>query len=71
VIRLGIMAAAARTNAQIVEALPALTNIVARDNQPGRDGDVRLERFMKQKPPMFTGGYNPDGAYKWLEELEI
>ncbi|MCI84023.1 putative Ty3/Gypsy polyprotein/retrotransposon, partial [Trifolium medium] len=28
-------------------------------------------RFMKQKPPTFTGGYNPDGAYKWLEELEI
>ncbi|MCI87961.1 hypothetical protein A2U01_0109246, partial [Trifolium medium] len=21
--------------------------------------------------PTFTGGYNPDGAYKWLEELEI
>ncbi|MCI69863.1 hypothetical protein A2U01_0091126, partial [Trifolium medium] len=67
----GIMAAAARTNAQIVEALDALTNIVARDNQPGRDGEMRLERFMKQKPPTFTRGYNPDGAYKWLEELEI
>ncbi|MCI77848.1 hypothetical protein A2U01_0099118, partial [Trifolium medium] len=33
-----IMAAAARTNAQIV----------ARDNQPGRDVEMRLERFMKQ-----------------------
>ncbi|MCI91759.1 hypothetical protein A2U01_0113054, partial [Trifolium medium] len=53
------MAAAVRTNAQIVEALAALTNIVARDNQPGRDGEMRLERFMKQKPPTFTGGYNP------------
>ncbi|MCI84738.1 hypothetical protein A2U01_0106016, partial [Trifolium medium] len=37
------MAAAARTNAQIVEALAALTHIVARDNQPGRDGEMRLE----------------------------
>ncbi|CAJ2651825.1 unnamed protein product [Trifolium pratense] len=63
--------AAARTNAQIAEALAALTNIVVRDHQPGREVEMRLERFMKQKPPTFTGGYNPDGAYKWLEELEI
>ncbi|MCI74466.1 cellular nucleic acid-binding protein, partial [Trifolium medium] len=66
-----IMAAAARTNAQIVEALATLTNIVARDNQPGREREMRLERFMKQKPPTFTGGYNPDGAYKWIDEIEI
>jgi len=63
--------AAARTNAQIAEALAALTNIVVRDHQPGREVEMRLERFMKQKPPTFTGGYNPDGAHKWLEELEI
>ncbi|MCI76228.1 hypothetical protein A2U01_0097497, partial [Trifolium medium] len=47
--------AAARTNTQIVEALATLTNIVARDNQLGREGKMRLERFMKQKPPTFTG----------------
>ncbi|MCI63427.1 hypothetical protein A2U01_0084684, partial [Trifolium medium] len=41
-----IMAAAARTNAQIAEVLAALTNIVVRDNQPGRDVEMRLERFM-------------------------
>ncbi|MCI83489.1 hypothetical protein A2U01_0104765, partial [Trifolium medium] len=35
-----IMAAAAITNAQIVEALGTLTNIVARDNLPGRDGEM-------------------------------
>ncbi|MCI93239.1 hypothetical protein A2U01_0114537, partial [Trifolium medium] len=34
--------AAARTNAQIVEALATLTNIVARDNQPGREDELRL-----------------------------
>ncbi|MCI95255.1 hypothetical protein A2U01_0116553, partial [Trifolium medium] len=55
----------------MVEALAALINIVARDHQPGRDVELRLERFMKQKPPTFTRGYNSDGAYKWLEELEI
>ncbi|MCI92223.1 hypothetical protein A2U01_0113519, partial [Trifolium medium] len=26
---------------------------------------------MKHKPPTFTGGYNPKGAVKWLEEVEI
>ncbi|MCI73934.1 hypothetical protein A2U01_0095198, partial [Trifolium medium] len=48
--------AATRTNAQIAEALAALTNIVARDHQPGMEVEMRLERFMKQKPPTFTGG---------------
>ncbi|MCI62130.1 hypothetical protein A2U01_0083387, partial [Trifolium medium] len=62
--------AAARTNTQIVEALATLTNIVARDNQPRREDEMRLEKFMRQKPPTFTGGYNPDGAHKWLEEVE-
>ncbi|MCI93805.1 putative Ty3/Gypsy polyprotein/retrotransposon, partial [Trifolium medium] len=56
--------------AQIVEALATLTNIVARDNQPGREDEMRLERFMRQKPPTFTGGYDPDEAHKWLEEVE-
>ncbi|MCI67910.1 hypothetical protein A2U01_0089169, partial [Trifolium medium] len=35
-VRLGIMAAA-RTNAQIAQALAVLTTLVARDNDPGRD----------------------------------
>ncbi|KAK2374378.1 hypothetical protein QL285_075345 [Trifolium repens] len=25
---------------------------------------------MKQKPPKFDGGHNPDDAYKWLQEIE-
>ncbi|MCI85536.1 hypothetical protein A2U01_0106815, partial [Trifolium medium] len=32
---------------------------------------MRLERFMKHKPTLFTGGYNPEGAAKWVEEVEI
>ncbi|MCI73536.1 hypothetical protein A2U01_0094800, partial [Trifolium medium] len=48
----------------MVEALATLAGIVARDNQSGREGEMRLERFMKQKPPTFTGGYNPNGAHK-------
>ncbi|MCI80110.1 hypothetical protein A2U01_0101381, partial [Trifolium medium] len=59
--------AAARTNAQIAEALATLANIVARDNYPGKDSEKRLERFMSHKPTIFTGGYNPEGAIKWVE----
>ncbi|MCI87330.1 hypothetical protein A2U01_0108612, partial [Trifolium medium] len=43
--RSGIMAAA-RTNAQIAQALAAWTTLVARDNDPGRESEKRLERFM-------------------------
>ncbi|MCI74232.1 hypothetical protein A2U01_0095496, partial [Trifolium medium] len=46
---------AARTNAQITEALATMANIMARDNQPRREDEARLERFMKHKPPTFTG----------------
>ncbi|MCI68846.1 hypothetical protein A2U01_0090107, partial [Trifolium medium] len=62
---------AARTNAQIAEALATMANIMAKDNQPGRDDEMRLERFMKHKPPTFTRGYNPEGAVNWIEEVEI
>ncbi|MCI63920.1 hypothetical protein A2U01_0085177 [Trifolium medium] len=54
-IRSGIMAAA-RNNARILEALATLTTLVARDNDPGRDSEKRLERFMSHKPTLFTGG---------------
>ncbi|MCI43027.1 hypothetical protein A2U01_0064264, partial [Trifolium medium] len=62
---------AARTNAQIAEALTTMADIMARDHQPGREDETRLERFMKHKPPAFTGGYNPEDAVNWLEEVEI
>ncbi|MCI45207.1 hypothetical protein A2U01_0066446, partial [Trifolium medium] len=62
---------AARTIAQIAEALATMAEIMARDNQPGREDETRLKRFMKHKPPTFTGGYNPEGAVNWLEEVEI
>ncbi|MCI61369.1 hypothetical protein A2U01_0082626, partial [Trifolium medium] len=48
-----------------------MAELMARDHQPGREDETRLERFMKHKPPTFTGGYNPEGAVNWLEEVEI
>ncbi|MCI70454.1 hypothetical protein A2U01_0091717, partial [Trifolium medium] len=44
-----------RTNAHIAEALATLAGIMARDHQPRREDEARLERFMKHKPPTFTG----------------
>ncbi|XP_057444244.1 uncharacterized protein LOC130736425 [Lotus japonicus] len=29
-----------------------------------------LDKFLKRSPPKFEGGYNPDGAYEWVQELE-
>ncbi|MCI84725.1 hypothetical protein A2U01_0106003, partial [Trifolium medium] len=62
---------AGRGNAQIAEALATLAGIVAKDHQPEREDEMRLERFMKHNPKLFTGGYNPEGAVKWVEEVEI
>ncbi|MCI68756.1 hypothetical protein A2U01_0090017, partial [Trifolium medium] len=45
---------AGRTNAQIAKALATLAGIMARDHQPGLEDEIRLERFMRHKPPTFT-----------------
>ncbi|PNX57263.1 hypothetical protein L195_g050314, partial [Trifolium pratense] len=44
-----------RGNNQMADAIATLTNIVARDHQPGREDEMRLERFMKHNPKLFTG----------------
>ncbi|GAU50834.1 hypothetical protein TSUD_410940 [Trifolium subterraneum] len=61
----------ARTNAQIAESLATLIHILARRDDQARDGEKRLERFLKHKPSFFVGGFNPDRAVKWVEEVEI
>ncbi|GAU50682.1 hypothetical protein TSUD_410380 [Trifolium subterraneum] len=68
--RLGTMTSA-HANAQIAESLATLTHILARGDDPARDGEKRLERFLKHKPSFFVGGFNPDGAVNWVEEVEI
>ncbi|GAU42520.1 hypothetical protein TSUD_376480 [Trifolium subterraneum] len=45
---------AVRTNAQIAETLAAMANVLARGDNPDRDGEKRLERFLKHKPSFFT-----------------
>ncbi|GAU10512.1 hypothetical protein TSUD_423570, partial [Trifolium subterraneum] len=61
----------ARANAQIAESLATFTHLLARGDDPARDGEKRLDRFLKHKPSFFVGGFNPDGAVKWVEEVEI
>ncbi|GAU36214.1 hypothetical protein TSUD_363690 [Trifolium subterraneum] len=61
----------AHANAQIAESLATLTHLLARGDDPTRDGEKRLDRFLKHKPSFFVGGFNPDGAVKWVEEVEI
>ncbi|MCI29387.1 GRAS family transcription factor, partial [Trifolium medium] len=39
-------------------------------NRRGGDDELRLERFMNNKLPIFDGGYDPEGAQKWLESVE-
>ncbi|GAU48784.1 hypothetical protein TSUD_406270 [Trifolium subterraneum] len=48
-----------------------MANLLARGDNTARDGEKRLERFLKHKSSFFTGGFNPDGAVKWVEEVEI
>ncbi|GAU33765.1 hypothetical protein TSUD_393270 [Trifolium subterraneum] len=61
----------ARANAQITESLATLTHLLAKGDDPARDGEKRLDRFLKHKSSFFVGGFNPDGAVKWVEEVEI
>ncbi|GAU48310.1 hypothetical protein TSUD_324910 [Trifolium subterraneum] len=55
----------------IAESLATLTHLLARGDDPARDGEKRFDRFLKHKPSFFVGGFNPDGAVKWVEEVEI
>ena len=43
---------------------------LAQENIRGKEDELRLERFLKNNPQAFKGGYNPEGAQKWLEGME-
>ncbi|KAK7279072.1 hypothetical protein RJT34_24116 [Clitoria ternatea] len=38
--------------------------------QPRTDDDQGFDRFLKRKPSEFEGGFNPESAYAWIQELE-
>ncbi|MCH93644.1 hypothetical protein A2U01_0014596, partial [Trifolium medium] len=57
-------ALATMANALAQDAANRTSKRVAQENQMGNDDELRLERFMKNQPPVFVGGYDPDGAQK-------
>jgi len=63
---------AGRNDAAIAAALEAVAQVVGQ--QPnvgaGNDGVRMLETFLRNHPPTFKGRYDPDGAQKWLKEVE-
>jgi len=63
---------ARRNDAAIAAALEAVAQAVGQ--QPnvgaGNDGVRMLETFLSNHPPTFKGRYDPDGAQKWLKEVE-
>ncbi|KEH15434.1 hypothetical protein MTR_1056s0010 [Medicago truncatula] len=63
---------AGRNDAALAAALEAVAQAV--QQQPsvvaGNDGVRMLETFLRNHPPTFKGRYDPDGALKWLKEVE-
>ncbi|MCI89770.1 putative Ty3/Gypsy polyprotein/retrotransposon, partial [Trifolium medium] len=57
-------------NAMAQEAVSRTKDKEAQEARRVGEDELRLERFMNNKPPMFNGGYDPDGAQKWIEGVE-
>ncbi|KAI5383972.1 hypothetical protein KIW84_071093 [Lathyrus oleraceus] len=65
------MAGRGRDDAAIAEALGMLAGVLGGDpNIVGMGTARQLSEFQKNNPPMFKGAYDPDGAQKWLKEIE-
>jgi len=63
---------AGRNDAAIAAALEAVAQAVGQQSNAGvgNDGVRLLETFLRNHPPTFKGRYDPDGAQKWLKEIE-
>ena len=68
-----------RNDYAIVDALEAMTNVLAWENETlqenqnqnaGADVFYELRKFQKNKPPTFKVIYDPDGAQSCLHEME-
>ncbi|RDY08977.1 hypothetical protein CR513_06731, partial [Mucuna pruriens] len=57
-----------RNDCAIADALMAVAQAVGNLNQ--RQEVDWLARFQRNNPPMFRGGYDPDGAVDWIFEVE-
>ncbi|KAI5429875.1 hypothetical protein KIW84_034454 [Lathyrus oleraceus] len=65
------MAGRGRDDVAIAEALGMLAGVLGGNpNVVGMGAARQLSEFQKNNPPMFKGAYDPDGAQKWLKEIE-
>jgi len=64
---------AGQNDRAIADALQALAQAMGNPNRREAGGAVEyqgLDRFQRNNPSSFTGGYNPDGAQNWMREIE-
>lgn len=60
-----------RDDVAIAEALGMLAGVLGGNpNVAGVGAARQLSEFQKNNPPMFKGAYDPEGAQKWLKEIE-
>lgn len=65
------MAGRGRDDASTAEALGMLAGVLGGNpNGEGIGATRQLSEFQKNNPPMFKGAYDPEGAQKWLKEIE-
>ena len=58
---------------EIADALQALAQAIRNQNRGEAAGDAEykgVDRFQRNNPPAFNGGYNPDGTHNWIREIE-
>ena len=59
---------AGRNDRAIADALQALARAI--ETQTGGAAEYQgLDRFQRNNPPAFRGGYDPEGAENWLKEI--
>ncbi|MCI70370.1 hypothetical protein A2U01_0091633, partial [Trifolium medium] len=52
-------------NAMAQKAVSRTADRVALEARRGGEDELRLEKIMNNKLPIFKGGYDPDGAQSW------
>ncbi|MCI63620.1 hypothetical protein A2U01_0084877 [Trifolium medium] len=53
-------------NSMAQEAVSRTADREAQEARRGGEDELRLEMFMNNKPSIFNGGYDSDGAQKWI-----
>ena len=60
-----------RNDDAIAEALGMLAGVLGGNQQGAVIGaDRQLGNFQRNNPPLFKGAHDPEGAQKWLKEIE-